>query len=392
MPSDFISRFTQGSDRARATTLEGLRGVAMGSHSLDATETACQVYAVRTFYARRAERQHDVLGLEAWTTGTAGVIGLLSEGAGSATQEIWGSVALVPVLMSRFNANEPIRDLYHGAGQGVDWLASRYLGLRADTDLLFILAEWTPASGATPGRFADTAALGRASGLASACDTLQAYLALPAARQTGWAAGAAGEQQRVRAGTILERCNEALVARAEMETFLRSAGHWHSRYHRMMALDLLMFDAAITQREHEVTYSPLETFAALAASPFEAAASLISGQDGRAAVERLRVQAAFDALQTTLQPIEFPTLPRNLQPVDPIPGGGPTAASAAWREYEVFRARYTEAQVVMRRMALVARADRLAFRYDANANVVDATLATPPPAANEIPLVLPPAA
>lgn len=401
LPSDFFARFQQGSDQHRAESLEHLRSYAFSPAAGDQERRRliCSVYQVRTLYSRRAGRQQTILATESWITGVSGVVAVFSEGAGQTTQQYWGAASLIPVLISRFNANEPIRDLYHGATQGTDWLASRYIGLNADTEQLFRLVSWDSSAAGGGGAFESGSALA-ASGtsLRTSCQALGTLMAPPIAPAAGapaaptqspFSAGAEGDAQRVAARTLVQRCAEATVAQGQLETFMRSADYWNDHHHRLMAHDVLTFDAMLTQREHDVTYSPFETFATLAAAPFEAAASLVSGQDGREALDRLRVQSAFSGLNMVLQPIDYPATPRDLSAAE-MPVGGPPQVLEAWAAYETFRLRYAAAQTLIQRLQTRARADRLGFSYDANANVVTVSLSPPTPPAPATAAVLPP--
>lgn len=360
--------FRGGSDSARVQTVSHLRAIAAGEAPASGQTLTCLLMKLRANYASRAGRQQALTDLGSTVTGGAGIVAAFAEGAGAATQGYWAAGALLPVLVSRFNANEPTRDLFHGAGQGLDFQRARYGEIRVSSKML-MRSMTGQESVTTWSNGIWTSGLPTATP-SDVCKTLNDRMA--------HIENQGPDAAKVEARRILAACASAAVARSSLVVFAQAASSAQGRIDALEAADALKLEAAILQRDHDLRYSPLETFTALAAAPFEAASALLSGENGREALEALKTQAAFRGLDLTLEEFDLPAPPAPLAEVlvtDASAAAHPEIRAAANALNESLPA-YNRAIALAGRMARAAKANRLKFEYDATTRAIMVALAT----------------
>lgn len=365
--SDTTASFWRGSDARRAVPLAELRAISSGAQT-DASQLPCRLATLRSRYASRAGRQQALTDTGAFVTGSAGIVAAFADGAGAATQGYWAAGALLPVLIASFNANEPTRDLFHGAGQGLDFMTARYGEIRLTTRQLLrtmtradSITDWPNATwtNGLPNPAPDVA-----------CASLNARM--------GHIESQGAEIAKTEARRVLAACSSAAVARSALVVFAQAAAGAQEQYSVLEASDALKLEAAIAQRDHDLRYSPIETFAALAAAPFEAAGALLSGENGREALEALKTQAAFRGLSIDLAEIDLPATPARLNDVVV------TDASIAHREIRdaanmlnQAAPHYNRAIGLAERLGRAAKARRLSLGYDATTRAISVGLGIP---------------
>lgn len=367
-PVTLETSFRGGSDRARVDTVSKLRTYAAGETPAGGQSLTCLLMKLRANYASRAGRQQTLTDLQSSVTGGAGIVAAFAEGAGAATQGYWAAGALLPVLVSRFNANEPTRDLFHGAGQGLDFQRARYGEVRASGKMLMrvmtgqeTVTVWSSDIW-TKGLPMPSAP--------DACKTLNSKMADIESRGS--------ESAKLDARRVLAACSTAAVTRSSLVVFAQAVASAQGRIDAMEATDALKLEAAILQRDHDLRYSALETFTALAAAPFEAAGALLSGENGREALDALKTQAAFRGLDLELEEFDLPPVPASLAEATVADGSAaahPEIRAAANALSETLPA-YNRAIALAGRTARAAKANRLKFDYDATTRAITVALAT----------------
>ncbi|MBC7169094.1 hypothetical protein, partial [Phenylobacterium sp.] len=174
---------------------------------------------------------------------------------------------------------------------------------------------------------------------------------------------------------------------------------WMGLLPQSFAADLLALDANLEQRDYQLRYSPTKTLSGIAAAPFQAASKLLTGEDGKAALDGLKTQDAFQSLDVSLSTIPLPPAPVLTFPKASLsPGSAAREGTAVQRKPKttpsaeqvtealmIARGTLAALQAVERQLALesqmattavlAARSDRLTFRYDATTRAVSVTLA-----------------
>lgn len=367
-PVALETSYRSGTDRARVATVSKLRTFAAGETPAGGQTLTCLLMKLRANYASRAGRQQALTDMQSSVTGGAGIVAAFAEGAGAATQGYWAAGALLPVLLSRFNANEPTRDLFHGAGQGLDFQRARYGEVRVSGKML--MRAMTGQDSVTNWNNSIWTAGLPAPSSPDACKTL--------AQRMAHIESQGPEAAKLDARRVLAACSTAAVARSSLVVFAQAVASAQGRIDAMEATDALKLEAAILQRDHDLRYSPLETFTALAAAPFEAAGALLSGENGREALDALKTQAAFRSLDIQLEEFDLPAVPAPLAEVS-------VAENSAVAHPEI-RATvnalneslpsYNRAIALAGRTARAAKANRLKFDYDATTRAITVALAT----------------
>lgn len=108
---------------------------------------------------------------------------------------------------------------------------------------------------------------------------------------------------------LVQACTSAEKADYDLVSGLRAAKGWRNEYRYNYAEDLLRLDDEILHKDRQLRYSPVQTLSAMAAAPFTAAATLLSGENGGQAIDRLKTQQAFSAMNVPLSPILLPPSP-----------------------------------------------------------------------------------
>jgi len=360
--------FFRGDDRHRQEVLARLRAIA-ASPETPATSLPCDIQILRSRYTSRAGRQQTLLDGGSAVTGTAGIVAAFAEGAGATTQGYWAAGALLPVLLGSFNANEPTRDLFHGAGQGLDFMTLRWGEIRSASDRLLLIASGLTAVPTTAPQ--DWAAA--LAGSKTRCDSLG--VAMAGIEQTGT------EALKVDARKVLGACSDAAVMNNELHVYATELFVYRNMYNSLIAADALALEATVGQRDHDLRYTPLETFGVLAAAPFEAAGSLLSGTDSRAAVDALRTQAASRDLSIDLATLDLPPPPQVQSAISLTAAGmaNPDVRAAA-DALNLVRPTQNRAAALANRISRLTLTNQVAMSYDATTRVVT-VVGRPKPAA-----------
>ena len=357
---DYRSGFERGSDAGRDPALIQMRAIVAGvpTSPVDVGgvakpfNLACANALLRARYEARSRRQQTWMNYGAGVTGVTGIVAIFADGAGAATQQYWAGAALVPVLLSSWNAYEPTRDLYHGGGLALDFMTARMSEIRYSVTRGAALSAAVPPYDAVVSSC--TALRGKLADIEKGADGV--------AKTDGQAAFAA--------------CRAALAGRQAGSVFFDEAQHIAGRLDVLQAQDAISLDAEIRQRDQDLAYSPLETFGALAAAPFEAASSLLSGTNGREAVEALRTQAAFRNLSFRLSHIELPTTVSSLPVFAPNTTNPEVLAVAA--ALDEVRPHHDRLALHTQRISRLAALDRIDLSYDATTRAVTMTAASGP--------------
>ena len=381
--ANWVGRFQRGGTDARMQTVSDLRLMMANATSPPSTELPCLTSNLRAYYGFRAGRQQTFLDAGTTITGFGGVGASLSGGAGAHTQAIWGYGALLPVFISRFNAHEPTRDLYHGVGEGLDLVTVRYAIVRSATERLKTTVAalgWSVSPAAT--RLAADQTTG-------GCDGIDAQIAAV----EGWAAGEARAGLLADALAARASCAKLREGRTQLDRFLAEATARQTKLHQAEASDAVRLDNLVRRRDDQLRYTPMNTFQALAAAPFETAGALLSGEDGRKALDNLKTQAAFTGLNMRLSELPTISLPEALPAASDLKRPNATGATArqladraavsrgiasAIDEVNDRRIGLNDAIAIAREIAQAAALDRLGFSYDPATADVTVSLSGPP--------------
>lgn len=391
--------WTKGGEYRRAKALDAVRQLRRGAN-VGQVEAASD--CLRRYYGLRASRQQTALDAEAGMVVIGALGSLASTNVGATTQTYWNYAAIVPVVVAQFNANEPTRDLYAGGRVGLDVIAARYRRLEVLTQILDdsmrVSGDWKPAPYKAP------------------CTTLEA------GRIESWTSGEDKAAMLPDYRKLRQACADAKFMELDLQSLYSAADTWKKSYGSAYARDLLRLDEEILNKDRDLRYSPIETLSAMAAAPFTAAATLLSGENGGKALDRLKTQGVFSSLNVALEPIFLPP------PPSPIPDfytigdaalARPTAALAAEEKAAAkLGAKAAGAAAVARSsprasevaamllelqnaakglndargglnyrltianaIASLAAYDRMNFSYDATTARISVVLATTPPAA-----------
>lgn len=283
--------WTKGGEYKRAKALDSIRQLRRGAQ-IAQVEAASD--CLRRYYGLRAGRQQTALDAQAGMVFVGALGSLASVKAGATTQAYWNYAALMPVVVAQFNANEPTRDLYAGGRVGLDVIASRYHRLAVLTrileDSMRASGTWKPAPYTT------------------ACDRLKDGKGVE-----DWAAGEDKAAMLPDYRKLRQACADAEFMELNLQSLYSAADTWKKSYSSAYARDLLRLDDEILNKDRDLRYSPVETLSAMAAAPFTAAATLLSGENGGKALDRLKTQGVFSSLNVPLEPIYLPP------PPSPIP-------------------------------------------------------------------------
>lgn len=363
----FYGQYIEGRELNRQDPMSYVREVAYGAPSSVAA-VQCAAARLRTYYAARAGRQQTNLDLGAAGVVTGAIGNLASAGAGAATQAAWGYAGLAPVLLAEINANEPTRDLFYGGALALDLVTARY-------------AELASAASAPARPLA-----GR--GRTEACDALAGEVAASGR----WEREDGGSSVKDDAQAVLKVCKLLDDSDQDAGAFAAAETQWRNNLARLYAADVLLIESAVTARDHELRFSPVETLQNIAAAPFQVVGRLLSGEDGRAAVKKLQTVRTFQALDMTLSEIQDPPAygdPAGLElstttRARAASGSPPALRAAAVRTRDAaallnreMRSRRYAAQTT-NRAVIAARSNRLKFNYDAASARASVALAPPP--------------
>jgi hypothetical protein len=348
-----------------------------GTPELDALK--CAVTELRSLYAARAGRQQTLLDVSSGGVLAGGIGNIVSAPAGATTQTYWGYAALLPVLAAEVNAHEPTRDIFHGGALALDLIAARYGDLQYSTNAL---------------RTAPGGLRRRGDKASGACQDLKTQLRLIA----DWPDRATREPIYNEAKRISDECDARGDWRADVDAIEGEIGNWDLHLVRLFAADVLALETALTARDHELRYTPFETFGRLAAAPFQLATTLLSGENGSKAVAALKTQNAFANLDLTLSDIPLPL-------AQPKPGErlvvsgearaaakdlkerGPAAIKVITSAVDALNAErdpFHHALGHGDRMRKAAASNQLKFNYDANTRRAMVSLTQPTPATVQV--------
>lgn len=379
--------WTEGGEYQRAKALDELRPLRRNG-SVDRVQEVSD--CLRRYYGLRAGRQQTALDAGSSVVFLGGLGSLASGAAGATTQTYWNYAALLPVVVAQFNVNEPTRDLYSGARIGLDVIGGRYHRLTTLTEMLAISQGATTSADAIRGACAD--------------------LVIDGLEVEKWDAGAdktamLGDYRKLR-----EACTAGEAISLAISDLSVIAGGWKEKYGSAYARDLLRLDDEVLSKDRQLRYSPVETLSAMAASPFAAVATLLSGDNGAQAINRLKTQQTFATLNVPLDPI---FLPPNLAPITdiyevstdakarraasrtdqaaliaakkPLPKTSATQVDSALHNMETTavalnngRANLNYRLTLARAIVELAAYDQLVFSYDATNARVSVVLATTP--------------
>jgi hypothetical protein len=291
-----IKQWERGRELKRQHALAVIRDIAYGRQAAHAPyyntppaieDLKCAVTELRSLYAARAGRQQTLLDVSSGGVLAGGIGNVVSAPAGATTQMYWGYAALLPVLAAEVNAHEPTRDLFHGGALALDLIGARYGDLQYSTTAL------RTAPGGMQRR--------RAKAL-EACQDVKAQMQVIA----DWPEQKTREPMHKEAKRISDECDARAAWSADLAGLDGEFANWDSYLVRLFAADVLALETALTARDHELRYTPFQTFGRLAAAPFQLATTLLSGENGSKAVEALRTQNAFANLDLTLSEIPLP--------------------------------------------------------------------------------------
>ena len=363
-------QYRTGAELRRQPMLALIRSTAYGA-PINFKAVQCAAAELRTLYAARSGRQQSIMD-----TGSGGVIlgtigNLASAGAGAATQGAWGYFGLAPVLLADINANEPTRNLFYAGTLALDLVNARYAALNAVDPL--VLARRIPDEK-----------------LSAACQAVRDALT-----HDDWADADGGLPVKDDAEAVQAQCRGLTDEGVHAGGFASAAGEWRQELARLYAADLMLIESAVTARDHELRYSPLETLQRVAAAPFNVVGTLLSGDDGRNAIKSLETLRAFKALDLELSEIaEPPAFPMSEEvklsastvkfAAEPDPKKRGTAlrlAARAVRDAAYGLERHRRAGVygsgAVNRAVKAAAANQLKFDYDATTERASVTLKAP---------------
>jgi len=373
------SQWRYGLLSARQCQIDMIRTRAAEAADLKYEEVSRRAAEIRWYYQARAGRQQRWLDWNTGATVGGGAGYLASAGAGAATQGYWGALALTPILLAQFNAYEPTRDLFHGASIGVDLISIRYA--RLNRSIAMLEAYRTP-DGASD------------AGWRTACAALKIQLGIAG----GWTANRPDKNAIVPDLQKLSKACGELDSQEDYHGALLSAGKaWKAQTPYLYANDVLAFDELVVHRDHDLRFTPLEALTSIAAAPFQTASTLLTGENGKKAIDGLKTQAAFASLDLQLSEIVLPPALTTSEAMSV--GLSPTAAArrdvdertkddpefaavvAALQSAEAAasaindaRARQAFASVWVLSIRQAAAADRMSFNYDATKGTISISL------------------
>jgi len=297
--------FNEGRLGARGCQIEALRQ-SLASGAMDPTDNpeAVAYWEVNRRAAEIARLYHSRSGRQQWWMDTAskgvalGAAGyLLSGGAGATTQAYWGYGALAFVLVAQFNAYEPTRDLFFGGSLGVYEIAGRYKVIRDNRNNLAAIVK-PPAGSARD----DALKAAKAT-----CIDLRREI--PA--MESWTPNR-GDKVAIlpEARRVLAACRDFESNFSALKILVEAPSIQDAALSAKYATDILALDANVVLRDQDLRYTPFETLTGLAAAPFDAASTLLTGDNGKKAIDGLKTQAAFANLDLDLSPISIPGVPK----------------------------------------------------------------------------------
>ena len=260
---------------AGVQTASGVRPITAASGASQGFENA-RAYAdcLSQVYQRGAGRHQ--LAIDA---GSGAVVfnaaGALLSGGSQAAQRNFGYAAFVPVVAAQLLANEPSRDLYVGGYLALDRITARYVALSDASAILGSQQRNTVAS----------------------CDQTNALWV----RLTSLPTDEAQAAMLADARKFLEQCHAMRRFDQEFAIFHDQVSRIQINLGRDYADDVVKLNDLLYQRHRDVRSNPSETLTTVLAAPFRAADRILTGNDGQAAVDRLKTQNAFQGLEYKLR-------------------------------------------------------------------------------------------
>ncbi|WGM38018.1 hypothetical protein [Caulobacter sp. NIBR1757] len=252
----------------------------------------------RLYEARAGRQQAWIDGSTLFTSGASlGYIGSTGV-SGTMTLSYLGAAALLPVLTSQFVAHEPTRDLYHAGAIGLSQIAARYEGLWEISDTLDRYALGSVD--------ADAGAVEVLRSASNACGEVPHALDLLDGALNGGAESKALLEQAKVLYLACEQYQGDLRTLASQRAALRLALR---RATVSYATDVIALDSLIMQADRQLRATPLKALTTMAASPFNSASTLLTGDNGQAAIAKLKAQEVFGDLSMTLSPIRLRPTP-----------------------------------------------------------------------------------
>ncbi|QTC92373.1 hypothetical protein [Brevundimonas goettingensis] len=364
-----VNAFRQGDLPARECAIQLLEQDTAPTPQASYATTRSHVSLLHGFYIRRAERQQTFMDLGAAIT-VVGAAGAFEGGISDSTRTAWTITAIVPSVISRFNAYEPTRELFHGGA-----LATQLITYRYDRfNRLLSLSTLAPPIDCT--------------GIGTVSKDIVAKRASLGIDPNGVVLQ---EVQRLEKSCgEMKRRNDAITYSTNYAS--RLAGMMAQDY----AGDILLLDQALVARDRDLRYTPFETLTAIVASPLRAADLLLTGEDTKAAIDSLKITIAFSGLNRNLAQITLPPLPAapaggavtpSLSAAAAGLGGKGTADPlsvividaqregdqiSAWQDQTAFR------ETLATQLIGVAGANYLSFTYDAATSTTVVALGPPP--------------
>lgn len=352
----------------------------VSARTLNDIQLNLRLSELRRMYNERALRQQrwmDTASLGVFT----GVLGFqTSVHAGTTTQTAWGYATLLPVVVAQFNANEPTRDLFHGAGIGLDIISARYALFRSSARSLHDFVSDTETHADLEAARTQCDAFDQTVGAVNAWDVESAERSL-----------IAGE-----VGRIAAICSQLRATYSGLRAVESAYRPWEEQLPYLLANDVLALHSTAVQRDYDLRYTPVETLAGIASLPLQAASTLLTGQNARTAIDGLRTQATFASLDMRLSDLVIPTF--DTPAIDYVtiapsvlarrgrPGAEPSRsqvdgaiANLAETAADLNRARerLAYAATLYQTMRRVAEANSLTFSYDATTRSIRIVLDKP---------------
>lgn len=390
---NFLQGWQSGGEYQRSHALDSIRQLRRGG-SVAQIEYASD--CLKRYYGLRAGRQQTALDAEAGMVFFGALGSLASVKAGATTQTYWNVAALVPVVVAEFNAHEPTRDLYAGGRVGLDIIGGRY-------NRLEILTSVLQTSMGNENNWVKLPHEDGCEPLVNGTNSVEE-----------WPAGEDRTAMLSDYRKFKQACLNANYLNEDLRDLYKAATNWKANYASAYARDLLRLDDEILNKDRDLRYSPVETLSAMAAAPFNVAATLLSGESGSQAIDRLKTQRVFSALNVPLEPVNLPPLPSSIPDFLAIsdatlsrpaaraaedaaakPSAKPAAAApkktakavsdmlatlqAAATGLNDARGDLNYRLLIASRIATLASYDRLDFTYDATTARISVVLTTTPP-------------
>lgn len=307
-PASELWRFQQGT----LGKVEGpLEQISNADENATFDHLRCLAGVLQNNYDLRAGRQQTFLDVGSNAVFAGASIHFLAAGAGAATQGLWTAASAAPVVLGEFHAYEPTRDLYQAAGLALAALTSRYGSL--DRDITLLAKDFPQPDPKKPDEVKQ--------GLLEEGSHCQAVeTSLPKVAE--WP-----DSDRLVFLPVVQEmksaCLTSLTNRRQLADFAGSVVGWRPQLITGFRDDTLILAREVAAQDRGLRYTPIQTVSAIAATPFQAVGSMLSGENGKAAAEALKSQKTIQSLRFQASPLLLseppgampapPELPASLQ-------------------------------------------------------------------------------